>query len=307
MIVYLDLLFFTNLFIDAVTLKTTAWVVKKRVKAWRLLLGAAIGASYVVMMFFPSLSAAFTFLVKCLFSAVMIMTVFGFQSLQNFLRQIGAFYVVNFAAAAAIIALHFLLQTPQEIRSGMWFAQSGGVTHGIQVSMWFVLLVFAPGIFLFKQVFKGSERRQRQSGYLATVQVWIGDAQAECRGIIDTGNKLYDPLTRTPVMVMEASLWEERLPPSFMDRIRDHAVDRIVSDKEMESFAWQDRLRLVPYRGVGAGTKFMLALKPDRVVIDREGTVTESRKVLIGLDGGTLSSDGDYRAIIHPELAEQAG
>jgi stage II sporulation protein GA (sporulation sigma-E factor processing peptidase) len=51
----------------------------------------------------------------------------------------------------------------------------------------------------------------------------------------------------------------------------------------------------------------MLALKPDRVRIELGGFEYSASKVLIGLDGGTLSGDRAYRAIIHPALTEGEG
>ncbi|UUZ85567.1 sigma-E processing peptidase SpoIIGA [Paenibacillus sp. P26] len=48
----------------------------------------------------------------------------------------------------------------------------------------------------------------------------------------------------------------------------------------------------------------MLAIKPDRVIITTEDKQIESMKVLIGLDGGRLSSDNAYQAIIHPSLLQ---
>ncbi|MNJ63845.1 Sporulation factor SpoIIGA [compost metagenome] len=71
-----------------------------------------------------------------------------------------------------------------------------------------------------------------------------------------------------------------------------------------ESFPWRDRLRLVPYRGINKGSQFMLALKPDEVCVVRDGQKVVTTKVLIGLDGGQLSSEKTYRAIIHPVLME---
>jgi stage II sporulation protein GA (sporulation sigma-E factor processing peptidase) len=123
--------------------------------------------------------------------------------------------------------------------------------------------------------------------------------------LIDTGNQLYDPLTRTPVMVMEASNWENELPPAWLKGIRDSQVDRLIAGLDSEPFAWQDRLRLVPFRGINRGSQFMLAVKPDSVEINRDGQVYETSKVLIGLDGGKLAADGAYQAIIHPSMVQQ--
>jgi hypothetical protein len=49
----------------------------------------------------------------------------------------------------------------------------------------------------------------------------------------------------------------------------------------------------------------MLALKPDLVKIQLGEETFYSKRVLIGLDGGTLSGDGAYRAVIHPDLAQR--
>lgn len=51
----------------------------------------------------------------------------------------------------------------------------------------------------------------------------------------------------------------------------------------------------------------MLALKPDMVRVELGGFEYTASKVLIGLDGGTLSGDRAYRAIIHPALTEGEG
>ena len=46
----------------------------------------------------------------------------------------------------------------------------------------------------------------------------------------------------------------------------------------VEEFIWQDRLRLVPYRGVNRNTQFMLAIKPDKVVINHNDSRLEATK-----------------------------
>ncbi|MNG18577.1 Sporulation factor SpoIIGA [compost metagenome] len=107
-------------------------------------------------------------------------------------------------------------------------------------------------------------------------------------------------------MVVEANVWQDDLPELWLKSIRESQVDRLVAGLGEETFAWQDRLRLVPYRGINRGSQFMLALKPDYVQIEREGQVFVSRKVLVGIDGGKLSADSAYQAIIHPSLVQNS-
>ncbi|HEY0829221.1 MAG TPA: sigma-E processing peptidase SpoIIGA [Bacilli bacterium] len=304
MVVYLDLIFLVNFLLDATILGTTAWSRKLRPSWWRVAAAACIGASYVLMMFFPAFNFMFTFLVKCIFSLVMIYIAFGFGSLQHFLRNLGHFYFINFVAAGGILAAHYVFQSSGEVMNGLFYTQSGGMTFGIKIGLLFILVVFAGSVFFYKRVVSSSRQREALTQYFAEVQIFIGDYESNCRGLIDTGNQMYDPLTRIPVMVLEASKWKDVLPASWMKQIQQLEAEQIAVTMENEDFIWQDRLRWVPYKGVGKGTQFMLALKPDKVVITQDGIAHETHKVLIGLTNGKLSSDGSYEAIIHPLLAK---
>lgn len=304
MVVYMDLIFLANLLIDGAILSVTARIRHIRPSLWRIGASAVLGASYVTLMMVPSLSFMFTFVVKCLFSVAMIAIAFGFGGLQTFLRNLGTFYLISFAVAGGMFGIHYLMQSPGEVMNGILVTRSGGLTYRLQIGFLFVVLTFVPLVWMFKTVFASAKRRREMTQYLAEVRIRIDDYEAVCIGLIDTGNQLYDPLTRTPVMVVEAAQWNEVLPDSWLHRIRQCEVDQLVAAIGTETFIWQDRLRLIPYRGVNRGTQFMLALKPDKVVIVHNETEIVNRKVLVGLDGGKLCADGSYQAIIHPTLVQ---
>jgi stage II sporulation protein GA (sporulation sigma-E factor processing peptidase) len=309
MIVYVDLIFLMNLVIDGLLLYTTARTRKIPIVWWRLVIGAGIGAMYVVFMFVPALSFMFTFVVKLCFALIMIVISFGFASLQHYLRNLGAFYLINFVAAGGILGIHYLWANSNEVLNGMVISQSGGLTHELQFGVTFIAIALIAVIGLYKKVFQSARQREELTSFFAQVHIEIGAVQLHCTGLIDTGNQLYDPLTRTPVMVLEVSQCQDYISESWMRKIRDAEVDQMIAaigtDDETDPFIWQDRLRLVPYRGINKSTQFMLAIKPDRVIISYQDKQNESHKVLIGLDGGKLSSDNSYQAIIHPMLMQR--
>lgn len=305
MVVYIDLIFAANLLIDGVLLWLTGWLVKMKVSWWRLALSSLVGALYVVMMFVPELSFLYTFLIKFGLSVIMLWIAFGFRSLQSYLRALGAFYIINFAAAGGIVGVHYLLQSSGDIWNGIMFTSAGGQAHQLKIGFWFVLACLPLVLFLFKLIHSSRLRREQLETYIGEVSVDIDGVNVTCQGLLDTGNRLSDPLTRLPVMVMEASLWEGQLPASWKGRLTQSGADKLLLEADGQSFAWQDRMRLVPYRGVNRGSSFMLALKPDLVRIKLGEETYQSKRVLIGLDGGTLSGDGAYRAIIHPDLAQK--
>ncbi|WP_338325886.1 sigma-E processing peptidase SpoIIGA [Paenibacillus luteus] len=304
--VYVDVMFLRELLVDGAILLTSAWARHLKPRPWRVLAASAVGACYVVLMLFPQLSFLFTLVVKIGISLLMVWIAFGFASIQHFARNIAAFYAVNFVAAGAVLGLYYLfMQGSGEVWRTISFV-NGSMHVELKMGLFYLIAAFCIGLYIYRTVLTQKRERELVQTHLAEVKITIGERVQTCVGLIDTGNQLYDPLTRTPVMVMEASIWQEDLPESWLNSIRDAQVDRLVAGMDDQPyFIWQDRLRLVPFRGVNRGSQFMLAIKPDAVEITREGQVFETRKVLIGLDGGKLTSDGAYRAIIHPSMVQQ--
>ncbi|MCS7459272.1 sigma-E processing peptidase SpoIIGA [Paenibacillus doosanensis] len=306
MIVYIDIIFLVNLLIDAALLLVTAKSRRLSFRWWRLLLSACIGAAYVVFLFFPPLSFLYTFAVKFILSLIMLLTAFGYGGVQHFWRNVGAFYIINFVAAGAVVGVHYFWMSSGEVINGILFTQSGGVEHRLQIGLLFLAAVLCFAFWLYRHVQQTAKKKEEMTAFFAQVDVHIDQFESSCTGLIDTGNQLYDPLTKTPVMVMELSQWGEKIPEAWRKRIERAEVDQIVTAIGTDEFEWQDRLRLVPYRGVNRSTQFMLAIKPDRVVITHNNRRIEAMKVLIGLDGGKLSADNAYQAIIHPHLLESS-
>jgi stage II sporulation protein GA (sporulation sigma-E factor processing peptidase) len=307
LVVYLDLVFLSNLVIDGAVLLMTAWVRGLRPKWWRLAASAAVGAVYAALLFVPGAAALFHVTVKIALSLAMLLIAFGFGGLQRFLRNAAAFYGINFAAAGGVIGLHYLLQSRGGIWDRLWLTGSGGVGIELQYGMASLLAAAGAALFVYRAVWAGRRHTERTLDSLAEVTVEIAGRIVQCTGLIDTGNRLYDPLTRTPVMVAEAALWKGELPADWIDALRGGEVADLLARTDLDGHGWRDRLRFVPFRGIGGRTQLMLAVKPDSVRIERDGRGVETGRVLIGLEGGALASDGSYRAIIHPSLLEEGG
>ncbi|MDP5273162.1 sigma-E processing peptidase SpoIIGA [Chengkuizengella axinellae] len=302
MIIYLDLVFLINFFIDGAILQATAWTCKYKLKWWRLVCSASFGALYAMMMFFPSLTFMYTFLIKCAFSIIMIILAFGFTRLQSFIRQLATFYFVNFIVAGGMFAFYYFFQTSNEVYNGMIFTQAGGNIFPFQISFFFLLFLFFIMLWFYRGVFKSLKSKERITNYLVDVEIVIDDYVASCKGLIDTGNQLYDPLTRTPVMVMDVIYWKDVLPDHWLRYVSQMNTEMMFDGFGSEEFKWQERMRLVPYKGISASSQFMLAVKPDKVVILQDGKRIEVQKVLVGMKEGKLCTDNSYQAIIHPSL-----
>jgi stage II sporulation protein GA (sporulation sigma-E factor processing peptidase) len=300
MTVYVDIVWLTNFVLDLGMLLVVAKVRKTYISMWRIVLAAAIGASYVLLMFVPSLAFLYSFTLKCLFSIFMIMTAFKFNTWTGLMGTVITFYVVHATTAGTILAMHALFQSTHEVWSGVMFSQTGGALHAIGGSLTFIVASAGLGVLGLRTVLHGAQRRVTKMSYLAEVEVQLDEHDLQCIGLIDTGNHLYDPLTRIPVMVMEAELWSEVLPAEWLLKLRTNTVENML--QHLDTFPWMDRIRMIPYKGIQGQLQLMIAVKPDRVTIHQGALRMDTSRVLIGLSSAKLSSEGTYQAIIHPDL-----
>ncbi|RED65786.1 stage II sporulation protein GA (sporulation sigma-E factor processing peptidase) [Cohnella lupini] len=307
MTVYVDLVFFNNLAVDGTVLLATAKVRHLRPTRTRLFSGAILGALYAAVMFWAHIPYLYSFGVKVMISLFMVLLTFGYGGPLQLARNFCAFYLVNFATLGGVIGLSFLLQSADSPWGGMSFTPDGGLILKWQMQLGMFIVTFLLSVWLFRSSSETRKKRQELEQLFWEIEIKLADGSWKMRALLDTGNRLYDPLTRIPVMIMEASIWREELPAGWCDRLKEVAPDQLLSEmanQSMEQYPWADRLRLVPYRGVNGNTRLMLAVKPDAVLLSKEGhPPLQVNRVLIGLDGGTLSSEGTYRAIVHPDMA----
>jgi stage II sporulation protein GA (sporulation sigma-E factor processing peptidase) len=120
-------------------------------------------------------------------------------------------------------------------------------------------------------------------------------------GLVDTGNQLYHPLSKKPVIIVEAQYLESIVPQMVMSFIRN--IDQLGEAKlDDVDNKWLSRLSMMPYRGVGQKMGMLCTIQPDQVIIKAENGEYKTSHVLLGGSEGILSSEGLYQAIVHPDV-----
>jgi len=310
MTVYVDVIFFNNLAVDGTVLLVTAKVRHLLPSRSRIFAAASLGGIYAAMMFLAHIPYMYSFAAKVLVSLIMVLLSFGYGGPLQLVRNFGAFYLVSFATLGGVIGLSFLLQSADSPWAGMMFTSNGGLLLEWRMQLGLFITTLALSVWLFRSTSATRIKRQELEQLFWNIEINVGERNWKVKALLDTGNRLYDPLTRTPVMILEASIWKEELPPGWCERLKGESPDQLISEMNAhltEEYVWAHRLRLVPYRGINGKTSLMLAVKPDVVCLSREGhPPLRVSRVLVGLDGGTLSSEGNYHAIVHPDMAQSA-
>jgi stage II sporulation protein GA (sporulation sigma-E factor processing peptidase) len=123
---------------------------------------------------------------------------------------------------------------------------------------------------------------------------------------MDSGNCLYDPVFKKPVMVVENSLIRDLLPSGtylefeaarkFMEQAGpDHRPPDLSNEHVL-------RFRFIPYQSIGKMQGMMLGLVLDKVLIHTEKETVCNEKVTAAICDNHLSAKDDYHVLLHKEL-----
>ncbi|MDR4996747.1 sigma-E processing peptidase SpoIIGA [Bacillus altitudinis] len=301
MVIYLDVIWLLNFCFDLLLLLLTAFILKRQVKKRRYMLGALIGSSIVLLLFTPFTMVVSHPLGKLLFSVFIVLATFGFQRFRSFFQNLFAFYFVTFLMGGGMIGVHSFLQTNTVIQDGLLISQNYG--FGDPISWLFILTGF-PAIWLFSKKRLGEVgTKKRQYDEQVLVELHIHGETIRLKGLVDSGNQLYDPMTKTPVMIVQVDHLTAICGEPFIELMKQfHPVE--VMQKIDDQFPLLDRLRLVPYRAVGHDHGFLLCLKPDTVFIYSKTHMIQPARCFVGLSLSGLSADQKFQSIIHPDMLD---
>jgi stage II sporulation protein GA (sporulation sigma-E factor processing peptidase) len=154
--------------------------------------------------------------------------------------------------------------------------------------------------FFSKHRFETIETNKVQYDQLVNVDITISGYTFRTKGLIDTGNQLSDPITKKPVMIIEAAL----LYPYFTEESINHIMTfhEHAGTNNREDERLIERISIIPYKVIGQSSPFLTGLKPDKVKVYHQEKEFETKNVLLGLQDKELSADGAFKCIVHPKL-----
>lgn len=294
--VYGDLFLFLQLVADYILLYATARLAGRRTPAWRLLAAAVIGALYGLGYLFAPLGFLYSRTLILLFPSLMLAVAFAPFSFRIFLRLAAYFYVVSFFVAGAAVAVIRLAASSGSlelralrIRPAGWWPLALALFLGTILAWWL----------------RARAGRWHRDQLRVTLEVVVGGKHATVEGLVDTGNRLREPLSGLPVIVAEAGALTAILPdglPADLGRGGEWVENAAGLFTEPD---WRRRLRVLPYASLGKSGGMLLGFLPDRVLLAGGDHRRSLARTVVGLYGGRLDSGGAYHALVPAEILEQ--
>ncbi len=267
--IYLDELFLLNLAIDYFLLLATARFCALPYRRARFAVGAGIGSLWCclgLIPFFSFLNAPFLRPVSAI-----VMTLIAFGKEKKLFRCLFSFLGVSALFGGAVYA------------AALWQGTAAAPGPLVHISIRVLVFSFALCWALVSLIFHRSGENARRQ--YATVVVEKDGNRAEFRALLDTGNRLHDPISGRSVFVAEADVLHRLFPGTDISVLRGPAADALSQIRGA---------RLVPCASIDGKRRLLLAFKPDKVTVD--GVVRQD--LLAAVSPAPIGTDGAYRAVL---------
>lgn len=186
--IYLDLVLLINFFFDFLLLFATKYILKERVRLYRLVLGSLTGALSIFFLFIK-LNSFSLFILKIIISIIMILITFGSR---DFLKKYIYFYIISIFLGGT---MYFLNMTFSYKNEGIIF-----FSNGLSINF-IVMIILSPIIIYFYVKEMKTYKNNYSNCYL--VDIFKKGKKYSLKGYLDTGNTLKDQYKKRGVILLD--------------------------------------------------------------------------------------------------------
>ncbi|HHX59566.1 MAG TPA: sigma-E processing peptidase SpoIIGA [Epulopiscium sp.] len=294
--VYLDILFLLNFIMDYFIFWIVSKITYQKTTTKRLCIGSLIGAGlYCLVVITPFLRVINIVTYLVILPLIPIKIIFKPKKIKSWVQ---IFIIANITALAIGGMSYGLLYWVQEQKI---VANIYKKTYE-NFSIW-ILLVSTLGSYVVIQIARYyMQKRNPRVKKLYSVRISFNKQIVDFETLLDTGNKVYDPLTKDPVIIVEYKILKQLLPLEIRTMYEKTEIHMTSIVQEVSSGEFGTRIRLIPYHSLGNPNGILLGFKPDGVYIGNNGEDSPIENVVIGIYQHNLSSEDTYHGLLHEDL-----
>lgn len=294
MTIYIDVVLLENLIMNYIILFTTGLVMKIKTKHIRLILASLLGAIYSVIAYAGILKAYSSMILKFILSIIIVFVAYNPQSVKRLCKTLLLFYLTSFVFGGAAFALIYIVK-PQDIimKNGLFLG-----TYPLKTVMLGAIIAFCVIIAAFSVV----KNRISKKALFCEIEIKVNGKIVKTKAMVDTGNLLKEPITNTPVVVVESTLLYECIPKEILYNLENIIGGDFEKVPNNIKEQYISKLKLIPFSSLGKTNGMLLGIKADYIKIRTDEQETEKNNVIIGIYDKSLTKRGEYQALIGIEL-----
>ncbi len=291
MTVYVDIIFLENLFMNYIIIFATGVILKIPLKMFRTFISSVIGSVYAILSYVSYMEIYSNTILKIILSFSMVYIAFNAKNLKLFIKQLIIFYLTSFTFGGVAFALLYFI-SPQNI-----VMQQGVLigTYPIKI----ILVAGIVGFIIITTAFKNIKGKLTRKDMFCNVKITINSKSVYVKAIIDTGNFLKEPITKTPVIVVEKAALKDILPDYILENL-----EKIINGENIELNEYISKIRLIPFTSLGKENGVLIGIKADNVLVETEEKCIDIKNIIAGIYNGVLDKNSKYGALIGLDISD---
>lgn len=294
MTIYLDLILLENIVMNYIIILATGMICRVNIKYFRIFLSSLLGAVYAIITYVVNLEIYTNQITKILVSVCMVYIAFNSCSVKVMLKQLIIFYLTSFCFGGAAYYLLYNL-SPNLIKS-----INGALvgTYPIKIAVLGGIL----GFFVVNISFKIIKSKLTKKDMIYEIDIVYKENKATIKVILDTGNLLTDPITKIPVVIVEAQKLKNIIPEKILNNIENVIYNNGFEDIDEEI---KTRCSIIPFSSIGKNNGIIIGFRPDYIKIYTSDGEEIRRKVIIGIHNNKIAKNGIYSGLIGLNLLNE--
>ncbi len=296
MYVYIEYVLLENIIINFIILYVTGMLTRTKTNRARLFVAALLGSLYTFHIFFPNTEFMGKFVIKFAVSILMLVVAFNPESLNFFVKQLSAFYLISFIFAGTTMGLYYILNS-NLVLSNVSFRTSEELIR-------FLVIGISLATILIRYIFRYHRTKLNKENFLTRVTINLNNKRANLVALIDTGNSLKEPITQRPVIIAEYDAIEPILPDKLKKLYTEKKeLDLNVAARVMEEIGNEIKLRLIPFKSIGNENGILIGFKPDSINVYLDNEIKKMKEdIIVAIYNNKLAYDEQYNGLLHPEI-----
>ena len=294
MTIYIDLIFFENIIMNSIIIYATSIIIKQKPKILRLLISSIIGAIYSIALYITNYKIYTSIFSKIILSIIMMYVAFKPSNLKKLFKQVLILYLTSFVfGGVALNLIYFLKPENISIKNGLFTGE-----YALKVIMLGALVA----LIIVKISIKIIKSKITTKDMYCKIKMKINEKQIETNAMIDTGNLVKEPITNTPVVIVESSLLEGIIPKEILNNLENILCGNLNNIPQEIQEEYFTRLRCIPFSSLGKENGMLVGIKIPEIIAQNEEEEKKTSNIIIGIYDKSLTKRGEYRALIGVEL-----
>ena len=293
MTIYIDVIIVENLIMNYIILYATGTISKVKISYLRIFCSSLIGAIYDITEYTFKLNIYSNIIIKTILSVIIIYVAFNPQNIKKMCKQLIIFYVTTFTFGGIATYLIYVLK-PQNII----------IKNGMYVGTYVLKVIFIGaiiGTIILFIAFKQVKSKITKKDMICKIKIKINGKEKTLDAMVDTGNMLKEPITGTPVAVVERTSLYDLLPKEILNNTESILGGDFKNIPEDIKREYIPKLKIIPFASLGKQNGMLVGIKPEKIEIINEQT-EENKNAIIGIYNKSLTKKGEYNALIGIEL-----